>query len=184
MREHLRTARGDTVSALVECRAQVKPRGPDAADAPLVSRAMKRAAQQQHVAAANALPATQPPKPFAEVLGGASKGAAANGGRVGGGKAVAAQRGGRQGAHSGLSVAAEEAVSGGEEEEDEDDEEGEQKKPGRRKITIQFINDKNKRHITFSKRKAGVIKKVRRSPSCVPLPLVLAARHASVWMTS
>jgi hypothetical protein len=145
---------------------------------------MKRAAQQQHVAAANALPATQPPKPFAEVLGGASKGAAANGGRVGGGKAVAAQRGGRQGAHSGLSVAAEEAVSGGEEEEDEDDEEGEQKKPGRRKITIQFINDKNKRHITFSKRKAGVIKKVRRSPSCVPLPLVLAARHASVWMTS
>ena len=184
MREHLRTARGDTVSALVECRAQVKPRGPDAADAPLVSRAMKRAAQQQHVAAANALPATQPPKPFAEVLGGASKGAAANGGRVGGGKAVAAQRGGRQGAHAGLSVAAEEAVSGGEEEEDEDDEEGEQKKPGRRKITIQFINDKNKRHITFSKRKAGVIKKVRRSPSCVPLPLVLAARHASVWMTS
>jgi len=139
-----------------------------------VSRAMKRAAQQQHVAAANALPATQPPKPFAEVLGGASKGAAANGGRVGGGKAVAAQRGGRQGAHAGLSVAAEEAVSGGEEEEDEDDEEGEQKKPGRRKITIQFINDKNKRHITFSKRKAGVIKKVPRSASCVPLHLAAA----------
>jgi hypothetical protein len=55
---------------------------------------------------------------------------------------------------------AEEMGSGGEEEDDDDDEEGEQKKPGRRKISIEFINDKSKRHITFSKRKAGVIKKV------------------------
>ena len=59
-------------------------------------------------------------------------------------------------------AAAEDVGSGGEEEDDED-EEGEQKKPGRRKISIQFIEDKSKRHITFSKRKAGVIKKV-----CLP----------------
>ncbi|KXS17037.1 SRF-TF-domain-containing protein, partial [Gonapodya prolifera JEL478] len=30
---------------------------------------------------------------------------------------------------------------------------------GRRKITIRFIEDRNKRHITFSKRKAGLMKK-------------------------
>ncbi|EKX50319.1 hypothetical protein GUITHDRAFT_40700, partial [Guillardia theta CCMP2712] len=29
----------------------------------------------------------------------------------------------------------------------------------RRKITIQFVEDKSKRHITFSKRKTGIIKK-------------------------
>lgn len=31
---------------------------------------------------------------------------------------------------------------------------------GRRKIKIQYIEDKNRRHITFSKRKAGIMKKV------------------------
>lgn len=30
---------------------------------------------------------------------------------------------------------------------------------GRRKINIEFIKDKSKRHITFSKRKAGIMKK-------------------------
>jgi len=46
---------------------------------------------------------------------------------------------------------------------DDDDEE----KPGRerRKIEIKFIQDKSRRHITFSKRKAGIMKKVRRVPS-------------------
>ena len=142
--------------------------------------AMKRAAQQQHVAAGNAPPATQPPKPFAEVLGGgASKAVAANGGRAAGGKAGGGggQRGGRQGANAGgVAAAAEEGGggSGGEEEEDEDDDETEQKKPGRRKISIQFIADKNKRHITFSKRKAGVLKKVPRSPSRTAAPACLA----------
>ena len=36
-------------------------------------------------------------------------------------------------------------------------------KPGRerRKIEIKFITDKSRRHITFSKRKAGIMKKVR-----------------------
>lgn len=44
------------------------------------------------------------------------------------------------------------------EEEEEDDED---RKPGRerRKIEIKFIQDKSRRHITFSKRKAGIMKK-------------------------
>ncbi|KAF2068474.1 hypothetical protein CYY_010199 [Polysphondylium violaceum] len=33
------------------------------------------------------------------------------------------------------------------------------KKAGRRKIKIEFIDDKSRRHITFSKRKAGIMKK-------------------------
>ncbi|KAF8531494.1 SRF-type transcription factor (DNA-binding and dimerization domain)-domain-containing protein, partial [Gautieria morchelliformis] len=33
------------------------------------------------------------------------------------------------------------------------------KKAGRRKIKIEFIQDKSRRHITFSKRKAGIMKK-------------------------
>ena len=32
---------------------------------------------------------------------------------------------------------------------------------GRRKIRIEYISDKSRRHITFSKRKAGIMKKVR-----------------------
>jgi len=46
---------------------------------------------------------------------------------------------------------------------------GTDKKAGRRKIKIEFINDKSRRHITFSKRKAGIMKKVRAlSPSHYP----------------
>jgi len=46
----------------------------------------------------------------------------------------------------------------------DDDEDDEDSKPGRerRKIEIKFIQDKSRRHITFSKRKAGIMKKVRR----------------------
>src|SRR4051812_27939281 len=36
----------------------------------------------------------------------------------------------------------------------------EHKRAGRRKIKIEFIADKGRRHITFSKRKAGIMKKV------------------------
>jgi hypothetical protein len=36
---------------------------------------------------------------------------------------------------------------------------GQPKKAGRRKINIEFIEDKSRRHITFSKRKAGIMKK-------------------------
>lgn len=49
-------------------------------------------------------------------------------------------------------------------EDDESGDESEQEKPmrrsGRRKIKIEYIEDKNRRHITFSKRKAGIMKKV------------------------
>lgn len=48
---------------------------------------------------------------------------------------------------------------------DDDEDEGagkkSDKKAGRRKIKIEFITDKSRRHITFSKRKAGIMKKVR-----------------------
>lgn len=49
----------------------------------------------------------------------------------------------------------------GSEEDDDDDD-----KPGRerRKIEIKFIQDKSRRHITFSKRKSGIMKKVRFPP--------------------
>lgn len=46
-----------------------------------------------------------------------------------------------------------------------DDDDDDDDKPGRerRKIEIKFIQDKSRRHITFSKRKAGIMKKVRLS---------------------
>lgn len=44
---------------------------------------------------------------------------------------------------------------------DDDDEKGGRE---RRKIEIKFIADKSRRHITFSKRKAGIMKKVRQCP--------------------
>lgn len=47
---------------------------------------------------------------------------------------------------------------------DDDSDEGggkKKEKKGRRKIKIEFIDDKSRRHITFSKRKAGIMKKVR-----------------------
>jgi hypothetical protein len=40
-----------------------------------------------------------------------------------------------------------------------DDEGPTPKRAGRRKINIEFIDDKSRRHITFSKRKAGIMKK-------------------------
>jgi len=49
--------------------------------------------------------------------------------------------------------------SGGDEDE-EDEKPKSDKKAGRRKIKIEFIQDKSRRHITFSKRKAGIMKKV------------------------
>ncbi|KAF9408455.1 transcription factor of the MADS box [Podila epigama] len=53
-------------------------------------------------------------------------------------------------------------VNGDEEEEDDDDDdEGPKngKRAGRRKIEIRYIEDKSRRHITFSKRKSGIMKK-------------------------
>ncbi|KAJ8658334.1 hypothetical protein O0I10_006017 [Lichtheimia ornata] len=44
-------------------------------------------------------------------------------------------------------------------EDDSDSESKPEKRSGRRKIKIEFIEDKSRRHITFSKRKAGIMKK-------------------------
>lgn len=57
---------------------------------------------------------------------------------------------------------------------DDDDEEG---KPNRerRKIEIKFIQDKSRRHITFSKRKAGIMKKV-----CTLAPLTYQHLYRSL----
>lgn len=47
----------------------------------------------------------------------------------------------------------------------------EDKEKGRRKIQIEYIEEKSKRHITFSKRKAGIMKKVSRIYTFVVLSL-------------
>jgi MADS-box transcription factor len=44
---------------------------------------------------------------------------------------------------------------------DDDDDDEDKVGRERRKIEIKFISDKSRRHITFSKRKAGIMKKVR-----------------------
>ena len=43
----------------------------------------------------------------------------------------------------------------------DDDDSGDEKKAGTRRVSTQFIEDKSKRQITFSKRKTGIMKKVR-----------------------
>ena len=59
-----------------------------------------------------------------------------------------------------------------------DDDDDDDDKPGRerRKIEIKFIQDKSRRHITFSKRKAGIMKKVRRD-CCARTRIPPAAAH-------
>jgi pheromone receptor transcription factor len=67
---------------------------------------------------------------------------------------------------------------------DDDDDDDEKGGRERRKIEIKFISDKSRRHITFSKRKAGIMKKVRRCrwraialwPACPPLRFVRGNR--------
>lgn len=65
---------------------------------------------------------------------------------------------------------------------DEDEDDGEkkpQRRSGRRKIKIEYIEDKTRRHITFSKRKAGIMKKVwvqRERESCFPRLLLTHQR--------
>jgi pheromone receptor transcription factor len=46
---------------------------------------------------------------------------------------------------------------------DDDDDDDDKTGRERRKIEIKFITDKSRRHITFSKRKAGIMKKVSQS---------------------
>jgi pheromone receptor transcription factor len=61
---------------------------------------------------------------------------------------------------------------------DDDDDDDDKNSRERRKIEIKFINDKSRRHITFSKRKAGIMKKVC-AYSCRDRkpPRLLACRH-------
>ncbi|KAM5538727.1 hypothetical protein V8D89_007756 [Ganoderma adspersum] len=51
------------------------------------------------------------------------------------------------------------AAESGQDDDDDEDKPKSDKKAGRRKIKIEFIQDKSRRHITFSKRKAGIMKK-------------------------
>ena len=68
---------------------------------------------------------------------------------------------------------------------DDDDDEDEKGGRERRKIEIKFISDKSRRHITFSKRKAGIMKKVclAKVVACVrardPLMVMIIASHRS-----
>ena len=65
---------------------------------------------------------------------------------------------------------------------DEDEDDDEKTGRERRKIEIKFIQDKSRRHITFSKRKAGIMKKVRpprRGPAVARAPINCARRTAS-----
>lgn len=57
----------------------------------------------------------------------------------------------------------------------DDDDDDDDKEKGRRKIQIEYIEEKSKRHITFSKRKAGIMKKV--SLSCTPLGVARPKRR-------
>jgi pheromone receptor transcription factor len=49
------------------------------------------------------------------------------------------------------------AVESGGDDDDDDEKPKSDKKAGRRKIKIEYIQDKSRRHITFSKRKAGML---------------------------
>lgn len=62
---------------------------------------------------------------------------------------------------------------------DLDDDDDDDDKPGRerRKIEIKFIQDKSRRHITFSKRKAGIMKKVSVLPSRASFAQSVALHH-------
>ncbi|RDW72643.1 MADS-box domain-containing protein [Aspergillus mulundensis] len=54
---------------------------------------------------------------------------------------------------------------------DDDDDDEDKTGRERRKIEIKFIQDKSRRHITFSKRKAGIMKKVRSTSATEPSTL-------------
>ena len=62
-----------------------------------------------------------------------------------------------------------------------DDDDDDEDKPGRerRKIDIKFIQDKSRRHITFSKRKAGIMKKVMSTLPATPFLVALMTEDVS-----
>lgn len=67
------------------------------------------------------------------------------------------------------------AVDSAGDDDDDEDKPKSDKKAGRRKIKIEFIQDKSRRHITFSKRKAGMLHtRYSRSPSSLfPFPGIM-----------
>lgn len=64
-----------------------------------------------------------------------------------------------------------------------DDDDDDDDKPGRerRKIEIKFIQDKSRRHITFSKRKAGIMKKVRSHNASMRRDFHQSHHHTNVF---
>lgn len=62
---------------------------------------------------------------------------------------------------------------------DDDDDDDEKGNRERRKIEIKFISDKSRRHITFSKRKAGIMKKVGYNCPRVHVHAVQASKHGA-----
>lgn len=66
-----------------------------------------------------------------------------------------------------------------------DDDDDDDDKPGRerRKIEIKFIQDKSRRHITFSKRKAGIMKKVSQQCALMMLSSPRATATATTQPT-
>lgn len=72
---------------------------------------------------------------------------------------------------------------------DDDDDDDDKIFRERRKIEIKFISDKSRRHITFSKRKAGIMKKVSflltpprcSRPSSIPAGVLSPSRHAPLF---
>lgn len=62
---------------------------------------------------------------------------------------------------------------------DDDDDDDEKGGRERRKIEIKFISDKSRRHITFSKRKAGIMKKV-----CRRFPTYFSKQQQSIALRS
>lgn len=67
---------------------------------------------------------------------------------------------------------------------DDDDDDEDKGGRERRKIEIKFISDKSRRHITFSKRKAGIMKKVRRVAEIIPIRYASFAPRAIVHLDS
>lgn len=68
-----------------------------------------------------------------------------------------------------------------------DDDDDDEDKPGRerRKIEIKFIQDKSRRHITFSKRKAGIMKKVpSRHVLCRAHPGTISLEYPLIFRVS
>ncbi|KAK4051882.1 hypothetical protein OIV83_002587 [Microbotryomycetes sp. JL201] len=64
--------------------------------------------------------------------------------------------------------------------EDDDDDDKEDK--SRRKIQIEYIEDKSKRHITFSKRKAGIMKKAYELSTLTGTQVLLLVVSESGWV--